>query len=115
MRLFIIQNGIEDIDDLMMYSIEDLRDAVVYRPKDVTGGADFDAEDFYTEGDRKKDKEAGIAVHELNKWNAFLSFLEIHRDGTPLLISTPIVSPTISSPIATGSKTRTVIGCDTRH
>lgn len=81
LRLFIMQQSIEDIRDLMMFSMDDLKNAVVYRPKDVTGGAVFDPEDFYVAKDRTKDKEVGILTHELNLWNAFLSFLEIHRDG----------------------------------
>ena len=38
LRLFIIQNGYDDIRDLMMLSIDDLKKAVIYRPKDVSGG-----------------------------------------------------------------------------
>ena len=32
--------------------------------------------------DRKKDITAGIPPHELNLWGAFMSFMEIHQEGT---------------------------------
>ena len=78
LRLFIMQQGIEDVRDLMVLSMDDLKKAIIYRPKEVTGGAIFDPEDFYVPKDRTKDKEVAIPIHELNLWNAFLSFLEIH-------------------------------------
>ena len=47
LRLFIIQNGIDDIRDLMMLSNDDLKNAVIYRPKEVSGGTAFDPDDYY--------------------------------------------------------------------
>ena len=51
LRLFIIQQGYDDIMDLMMLPTEDVKNAVVYKPKKQSP---FDPDEYYDESFRKK-------------------------------------------------------------
>jgi hypothetical protein len=77
----------------MMLSIDDLKKAVIYRPKDVTAGTLFDPDDYYKEKDRRKDITTGMPTHELNLWGAFMSFMEIHQEGTAGIRDPETVNP----------------------